>query len=465
MKTFLIALMLLLTCQTVYAVPIPLRGVVEGFYGATWTFEERADILNFCRQHNLNYYIYAPKDDPYHRDKWRTPYPANELADLKALVERAQAYKVRFIFAVSPGLDLNYSGSKGEQDFKTLIRKLESLYQIGVRDFAIFFDDLKDAEGNHHENGKLQAKFLNRVQKYLRTKYKDVAPLITVPTEYFYEDMIKGNKLKPYTRDLAENLDDKIVVLYSGKGVVCPGISDSELAKVNEIFNREVGIWWNYPVNDYSLTPDGNRNVKLALGAIENLPTAHVTAVFFNPMQQVQLSKVALTTGAIYTNNPAEYNPDLAWDIALAELFGELNIDFKNFAMHSRHMENSWAKCGPPDDPEFNAEVNNILADLKHNRKPDFSTLERRISQIDNSIDRLLYRLPQKYLVECKPQLQQLKRILHADKVAIQSLKAGKLDPQLKSLREEIAANESEAVLSELVARRFIDEVLKYFSR
>ena len=133
--------------------------------------------------------------------------------------------------------------------------------------------------------------------------------------------------------------------------------------------------------------------------------------------------------------------------------------------MHSRHMENSWAKCGPPDDPEFNAEVNNILADLKHNRKPDFSTLERRISQIDNSIDRLLYRLPQKYLVECKPQLQQLKRILHADKVAIQSLKAGKLDPQLKSLREEIAAHESEAVLSELVARRFIDEVLKYISR
>ena len=51
------------------AAPIPLRGVVEGFYGTPWTFDDRSDIIEFCRQSNLNAYIYAPKDDPYHRDK------------------------------------------------------------------------------------------------------------------------------------------------------------------------------------------------------------------------------------------------------------------------------------------------------------------------------------------------------------------------------------------------------------
>ena len=75
----------------------------------------------------------------------------------------------------------------------------------------------------------------------------------------------------------------------------------------------------------------------------------------------------------------------------------------------------------------------------------------------------MLKRLPQKYLTECKPQLEQLKRILNADKVALESLKAGQLDPRLKILREEITANEKQAVISEMAGRKFIDDVLKIF--
>ena len=109
MKIFKLAILiflLTLTTQAVtFAAPIPLRGIVEGFYGRAWTFDERADIMNFCRQHNLNAYIYAPKDDPYHREKWRTPYPTEKLDELKKLVEISKQNGVKFIFAISPGLD------------------------------------------------------------------------------------------------------------------------------------------------------------------------------------------------------------------------------------------------------------------------------------------------------------------------------------------------------------------------
>lgn len=465
MKKFL-ALVLLSTIffgGTALAVPIPLRGVVEGFYGTPWTFADRADIIDFCRQSNLNSYIYAPKDDPYHRNKWREPYPADKLAELKRLVAVANENDVRFIFAVSPGLDLNYKGDKGDEDFRKLIRKLDTMYQIGVRDFAIFFDDLKDDKGRHHENGKLQAEFLNRVQKNLHDRYKNVAPLIMVPTEYYYEDMVKGDKVKPYTRDLAENLDSRIVVLYTGRGVVCDGITDAELAEVNKIFGREVGVWWNYPVNDYSLTPDGNRNVKLALGAIENLPTAKMTAIFFNPMEQVQLSKIALATGAIYANNPATYDDEKAWDTVLAEQFGNLAPQMKIFAEHSRHMENSWAKVGAPDAIEFSTAAANLMSDMGRKSFIDFAPLERQIDRTERAVNVLLKRLPKKYLTECKPQLEQLRRIMQADKVALESLKSGRLDPRLKVLREEITANEKLAVVSEEAGRKFIDDVLKFF--
>lgn len=467
MKKFFATLIVLmiLSVNSVQAVPIPLRGVVEGFYGTPWTVEDRADIIDFCRKNNLNAYIYAPKDDPYHRDKWRKPYPADKLAELMSLVAAAQASNVRFIFAVSPGLDLNYKGAKAEEDFNAMIRKLDAMYRIGVRNFAIFFDDLKDAKGNHHEDGKAQAEFLNRVQKNLRSRYNDVAPLITVPTEYFYDDMVKGDKVKPYTRDFAENLDPRIVVLYSGRGVVCDGITDAELAKVNKIFGREVGVWWNYPVNDYSLTPDGNRNVKLALGAIEKLPSANMTAIFFNPMGQVQMSKIALATGAIYSNNPAIYNAEQALEKVIDAQFGRLAPAMKIFAEHSRHMENSWAKVGSPDAIEFSSAAYIVLSDAAKKIPIESAPLEQMIDNMEHAADLLLNRLPQKYLDECRPQLEQFKRTARADRIALESLKAGRLNPQLKILRAEIAANEKQAVISELAARKFIDDVINFFDK
>ena len=61
MKKFLSVILLtaILSCGSALAVPIPLRGVVEGFYGTPWTFEDRADIIDFCRQNNLSQCVTA----------------------------------------------------------------------------------------------------------------------------------------------------------------------------------------------------------------------------------------------------------------------------------------------------------------------------------------------------------------------------------------------------------------------
>ena len=448
-------LLAILFCAGVEAAPIPLRGVVEGFYGQPWTFEQRADMLDFCRQSNLNAYIYAPKDDPYHRELWRKPYPADKFDELSKLVALANRSRVRFIFAVSPGLDINF---RSDADFNTLIRKFDALHDIGVRDFAIFFDDI------NHKDAAGQAAFLNRVNKYLRGTYKDVAHLITVPTEYCMDYIFSGGKLNSYSRRLAAELDPNILVLLTGRGVVCEGISEEELAKLNELFGREIGVWWNYPVNDYSLTPDGNRNVKLALGAIENLPAEHVKAILFNPMSQSELSKISLATGAIYANNPAAYDAEKTWDAVLREQFGSLAQEMKTFAEHSRRMENNWAKVGSPDAPDFVAAADAVMSDVTKGRTPDFATLEAQIDRMEIAADTLLYRLPQKFLVECKPQLEQLKRTAEADRIALESLKDGTLDPRLKILREEITSNERQAIVSEKAGRKFIDDVLKFFN-
>lgn len=443
------------------AAPVPLRGIVEGFYGKPWTAADREDIMNFCREHNLNAYIYAPKNDPYHRDKWREPYPADKLAELQKLVNVAKSNGIRFTFAISPGLDLHYTGNEAEKDFNLLIQKMDTMYKIGVRSFAIFFDDLKDDKGRHRENGKKQAELLNRLQDTFHTMHKDIVPLITVPTEYFYLDMIDGNKTKSYTRDFSENIDKKIIVLYTGDGVVCNGITNSQFSAANKVYDRELGIWWNYPVNDYTMRTDGKGNSKLALGPIEKLPTENMLAIFFNPMGQVQLSKIALATGGEYANAPNIYKPYESWNNAIDEQFGELAPAMKIFASHSQHMQNSWANCGPADAPQFTSAANAIMLNIRKGRKVDFTTIETYIAEMEKAADTLLTRLPQKYLVECKPQLEQFKRIAQADRLAVNSLKAGKLDPKLNTLRAEIERHAPTAILSELSALKFIDDVLE----
>ena len=436
--------------------PIPLRGIVEGFYGTVWTVEDRADLIKFCGKNNLNAYIYAPKDDPYHRDKWREPYPEDKIKDLKNLIKVSEENEVRFIFAVSPGLDLNYDGDDADNDFDALMTKLDSLYEIGCKDFAIFFDDID--VGN--DDGKNQANFLNKLQDELDKKYPDINPLITVPTQYSRLNMIDGaGNVKRYTIDFVDILDEKIIVLYTGDGVVCDGISEESYEKALKIYKRNLGIWWNYPVNDYL-------QKKLALGPIEKLPTSNINSIFYNPMGEVQLSKISIATGADYAISPETYNSEESWNKVIESQFGEIAPAMKVFASHSRYMDNhSWAKVGPPDAPEFYELAHQAVLEARNKKKVDVTSLLELIDEMDESADILLEKLSSEILAECKKHLEQFKRIANADRVAAKSLEEGELDSELKSLRKEISKYESEVMISEESAVKFIDEVIDLFGR
>ena len=369
-----LSLLILLICAqlNMSSTPILLRGIVEGFYGAPWNFDIRADLLKFCGEYNLNSYIYAPKDDPYHRGKWREPYPDDKIIELKNLVDIAVENNVHFTFAVSPGLDLNYEGEKGEEDFQYMLNKLDSMYNIGIRDFAIFFDDLSG-----EQSGANQANFLNKLQNSLDKKYVDVNPLITVPTEYTRSWMIdEEGHIKKYTQEFSTILNKNIIVLYTGDEVVCDGISEESYQAAKDIYGRDLGIWWNYPVNDYYYA-DGNRNIKLALGPIEKLPKAKPNSIFYNPMEQPLLSKISIGTGADYALSTDTYDSVVSWNKIIEKQFGDLAPAMKVFASHSQHMENSWAKCGPADAPEFYAKAHQAVLDTKEGKTVDFTELNK----------------------------------------------------------------------------------------
>ncbi len=296
------------------------RGSIEGFYGTPWSHTDRLDHVDYLGAHRMNTYEYAPKDDPYHREKWREPYPADKLAQLGELVSRSRQNKVDFTFALSPGLSICYTS---ESDFQALIAKFEALYALGARAFNVPLDDINynvwhcDADRAKYGTGgaaagRAQSELLNRVQReWIETK-PGLAPLQMVPTEYY------NVSETPYKKALRELMDPDVVVHWTGVGVIPRTITAAQAAQAKAVFGHDILIWDNYPVNDYV----AGRLLLADYSGREPAIAEHVAGVISNPMNQAAVSKIALYSFAELGWNPAAYDERASWLRALAERAG-----------------------------------------------------------------------------------------------------------------------------------------------
>ncbi|WP_158890938.1 beta-N-acetylhexosaminidase family protein [Amycolatopsis anabasis] len=297
------------------------RGSIEGFYGTPWSHADRLAHLDFLGAHRMNAYVYAPKDDGYHREKWRDPYPPETLAELAELVRRARDNHVTFVFAVSPGLSMRYSVTG---DLAALLAKFDALHAAGCRAFAVALDDIdyrtwhcaadRERFGGDSPGasaGRAHAWLVGEVVRWARS-HGDVEPVQLVPTEYH------GLADTPYKRALRERLDPGVLVWWTGHDVVPRTIERAEAARAAALFGHEILLWDNYPVNDYlpGRVPLGDYSGR------ENGLSAHVVGVLANPMNQPAMSSVALSSVAAYGWDDTGFDARRAWRSALAELAG-----------------------------------------------------------------------------------------------------------------------------------------------
>jgi hyaluronoglucosaminidase len=289
------------------------RGTVEGFYGSPWTQDERLDQLDFYGRTKLNTYIYAPKDDPFHREQWRDPYPADRLAQLGTLVEAARENHVDFTFAVSPGVSICFSRP---DDVAALEAKLSALYDLGVRDFAIALDDIErgawscDADrstfGERAGGSEAQAQvdLLDQLQQGFVASHEGTRPLVFVPTEY------QGSDDSPYRTVIREQLDPAVSVMWTGERVVPAEITAAQAAAARSVYGRPTYVWDNYPVNDFART-EGRLMLGPYVRRADDLDQ-QVVGLVSNPMNQASASKVALVGVADLTWNSGSYDPTRA---------------------------------------------------------------------------------------------------------------------------------------------------------
>ncbi|MDN4597878.1 beta-N-acetylglucosaminidase domain-containing protein [Leifsonia virtsii] len=285
--------------------PLAWRGVVEGFYGEPWSHADRLAWFDRAGALGLDHYVYAPKDDPWHREEWREPYPADRLASLASLAAAAEQRGVRFVYAISPGLSMRYDDP---EEHRTLAAKCRQLLEAGIHSFALLFDDvpMDEPEALGRAHGETGARF---ERGFLRPAGID-EPVLLCPTDY------AGVAATPYRTGLADALPADARLFWTGADIVVGEVTAEQIRLAVESYGRELVLWDNFPVNDFDRS-------RVFLGPLTGRATAPgLVGIAANPMVEAAASRFALHTVAEWAADPEAYEPAAAASRAYAEVAG-----------------------------------------------------------------------------------------------------------------------------------------------
>ena len=315
------------------------RGYIEGFYGSPWSFDNRCKMLKLLSFHGMNTHYYAPKDDPYHRDKWDELYPEKELSELSRLLEMCNENFVDFYFCIAPGLSMRYSS---EADFAKLTCKAEQLYNIGVRNFGLLLDDIpdnlyfdEDKEAFDSEAVNAHIHISNKFYDYLK-QLDHNCRLTVCPLQYH------GNGDEYYISKLGKGLDGAIKIFWTGYNICSQEITVREAVIFENSTNRKPLYWDNYPVNDAEMQNE------MHMGYINGRDPdlyRYSEGIISNAMEYCLSSRVPLLTVADYLWNPVAYDGFSSWHKACEVVYGKdaetLMPFFDNLLISCLKVENS----------------------------------------------------------------------------------------------------------------------------
>lgn len=290
-----------------------ISGVIEGFYGRPWTGAQRRQLFQWLQQWGLNTYMYAPKDDLKHRALWRECYDRTEAAELKRRVADSQACGLDFVYALAPGLDIHYA-----TELPKLQSKLRQVAELGVRSFAILFDDIpqrmRAADTRRFGSfAAAQSAVANELFHWL-PQVAARPRLWFCPTIYCGRMAAGAVARCAYLRELGERLAPSIDVFWTGPEIVSETISPASIRELRKVLRRAPLIWDNLHANDYDRR-------RIYLGPYAGRPAqlrSEVRGILCNPNCEFPLNYVPLRTFANYTQARRTWNPRNAFKRAIA---------------------------------------------------------------------------------------------------------------------------------------------------
>lgn len=271
-------------------------GALEGYYGPGLGHDARLSLMEWGAAKGFNVYAYAPKDDPFHREKWRDPYPDDAMREFEELVRKGRETGVEFCYTISPGLDW------GPGDEKALIEKLRPIADLGCETFGVLWDDVPAGD-----NGEAHARGTWAVVDSIGG-----ARWWTVGTDYAVTHPT------PYLTAFCKTLPDEVALSWTGRSVTPLTITGDDARTLGDALGRKLLLWENFPVND-ALMKD-----VLHLGPYPERTPDLVDAtrgVLFNTMQYPLASRVGIACGARFWTDPTS-DREAVWRGVIADFPG-----------------------------------------------------------------------------------------------------------------------------------------------
>lgn len=289
-------------------------GLIEGFYGPPWSWTFRIELAAKLHSAGFDTYIYAPKDDPLHRDHWREPYTASDLAEFARF---AAQNTLRLGVAISPGLSIDYDSHNDRVELRD---KYTSLIDSGATVIGLLLDDIDPFDGAGAAHGSLAA--------WLRDQIASEVEMFFVPLHY------TGIHASRYLKDIDERVPLEVPIAWTGRFVVNRTITAQDAQAWSGLMSgRKPLLWDNTPVNDAMM--ERHLFTGPLSGRDSDLPQ-HLSGYLANPMVQGPPSVAPLISAAAWWNSE---DPYAAWHESLVSNRNDLRF------MEAASIEIATAYC------------------------------------------------------------------------------------------------------------------------
>jgi hyaluronoglucosaminidase len=392
----------------------PVRGIIEGFYGTPWTHAQRLDMIDFIAGIGMNTYVYAPKDDALLRRDWRSHYEADALAALGELITRCASRDIRFVYALSPGLSMSYASA---DDLRALVGKYAQVADLGVTAFALLLDDIPGELQHPADRDAFPSLVTAQIDLVgrLTAALPPESTLVVAPTQYF------GRGDEEYITELGRGLDRSIDILWTGRTICSPVLEVVDAARFADATGHQPLYWDNFPVNDVAMT--GELHIGPYLGRETGL-LEWSPGVIANAMPAAEASKVGFASIAEYLADPEAFDPEAAWERAIARIAGPDVTVVREFADALRGS----ALC-LDDSPRLAATLSRFAFDYDFgDRAQAVSDLAATAAHLSATATAMSEIANSAFLADARPWVDQYARAASALAVCADLLAAGPLD-------------------------------------
>ena len=273
-----------------------LCGVVEGFYGKPYSTRQRGILIRYLSLLDEAAFVYAPKNDPFHRLRWREDYPSGQWSRLTDNFVDAEKSGVKFIFGISPWqFNTDDSGN---------LRKIaERAVDSGASGIAVLFDDIPE---------RADSQLAVRQLELAREALDGFDCTIYLCPSIYCMELLERYEGAEYLSAWRDNVPSGWKSFWTGNGVISRELDENIMIQARELLGGEPAVWDNLLADDYCL-----RRIYLA-GLQGRVPDGY--SYFLNPSSCFPVALHAvymlLRASGVSCDFPSELgNMPKAWDI------------------------------------------------------------------------------------------------------------------------------------------------------